>query len=252
MPLDDTDKAAIAKMVADALQANNEELGKRFVAPDAAQKMVQQGLAEGLKAAGIDKVGETLSGLTSKLEELGKGSGDSDGKKKGGDTPDPELARVKEQLTQLEQRNRQAEEARQKAEQRARTSTLHGQIREALGKLDIPADRHDLVIPVLERMTAGDGKPVLRFNDAGEPVFVAQRNGYVDTLTVKDGIAEWGQTDTAKVYLPPKGQGGTGGGAGGDERHRNAGTAPRDSNGNTDWGALESSVSIDPAQLAAG
>lgn len=249
MPLDDADKAAIAKMVSDALTANNETLGKQFVTADQATKMVEQNLANGLKAAGLDKVGDTLAGLSTKLEELGKGGKEGGGKEGGeGGKTDPAVARLQEELDKVKAQSRQSEEAREAAEARARTSQLHNQIRAGLTALNIPADRHDLVIPVLERMTATDGKPVLRFKDDGTPVWVAQRKGYVDELDIAKGIAEWGQGEQAKVYLPPKGGTGTGTGAGaGDDDARDP-SLPRDASGGLSWGALGDQVEVDLSQ----
>jgi len=242
MPLDDADK----KFILDSIKANNEELGKQFVTADQATKMVEQNLTKGLKDAGLDKVGDTLSGITTQLEELGKGGGkkkDGDG---GKDKTDPAVARLQEELDNLKAQNQQAEQARIQAEESQRNTLLDNQLRAGLSKAGIPADRHDQAIAYLRTIKSGDGKPVLRFKDDGTPAYVAQRKGYVDELDIGAGVAEWGQTDSAKVYLPPKGGEGTGGGAGRHEDRRQ-GTVPRDKDGNLDWGALGSKVQIDPA-----
>lgn len=232
MPLDDADKKAIADLIKTATAALGDDLGKKFVTGDAAQKMVAQGLTKGLTDAGLDKVADTLTGITATLAKLGKpGKDDKD------DKPSPELARIKEQMALLETKNREAETARAAAEQRSRNGTLDTKVRAGLTAIGIPADRQDQAIAYIRTLTAEDGKPILRFKDDGTPVYVAQRKGFVDELDVSKGLAEWGTTDAAKVYLPPAGQGGTGAGAGGPG-HQRSNSAPRDDKGGLDWGAI--------------
>jgi hypothetical protein len=55
----------------------------------------------------------------------------------------------------------------------------------------------------------------VKLDDKGAPTFVFQRNGYEESLPIADGAKEWVGTDDGKLYMPPVGTQGTGGGLGG-------------------------------------
>lgn len=254
MPLDEADKKTIGELISAALKENNTELGKQFVTADQATKMVSQGLENGLKTAGLDKVGETLSGLSTKLEELGKGGGEGGGDKggaggKGGNQTDPAVAKLQEELETLKRKSTEDAKRAEKAEADRRESQLEAQVAAALSANGIPADRHAPAIAYLKTLRTDDGKPVLGFDDAGNPRFVLQKTGYVDPKSVKDGIAEWAGTDAAKIYKPATDTQGTGEGAGGRGGNRNQGNAPKKADGTTDWATLGDDLQVDMAQI---
>jgi|GEM_PF-5221775 len=236
MPLDDADKKFIAESIASSLKSFGGELDKKFVTADAATKMVEQGTTKAFEALNLD----------SKLEALGeklagaKGKGDDDGSKnKGGKTdPDPAVAKLEEKLEAMEKQNREAQEAREAAEQKAREQRLDGALREHLGTAGVPAQAQGPAIAFLRTLKLEDGKAVVGLNDAGEPTFLQQRKGYVDTRSLADGIKDWVGTDTGKLYLPATGATGTGDGNGGKNTGGGSGNVPRKADGSIDFGGL--------------
>jgi len=239
MPLDDADKKTIAELIGVALKTNNEELGKSFVTAEGAKKMVEQAVPGALKAAGLDGIGDALKGIQAKLDgEPGK-KDDPKGAK------DPQVSQLEAKLLALEKKNQEAEQARLQAEQARRDEGLVGQLRAGLGKLNIPVERHDQAIAYLQSIKV-DGKPALRFKEDGTPVWTVQRNGYTEDLAVDKALTEWGASEPAKLYLPPKGGTGTGTGAGGVDGVRGSSTAPRTEKGGLDWKAMATRVRIDP------
>ena len=238
MPLDDADKKFIAESIANSLKTFGGDLDKKFVTAEGATKMVEQGTSKALEALDLD----------SKLEALGeklagtKGKGDDDGgKDKGGNTDsDPAVLKLQEQLEKLEKQNREAQEARQAAEQKASEQRLDGALREQLGAAGVPATAQGPAIAFLRTLKLEDGKAVVGLNDAGEPTFLQQRKGYVDTRSLADGIKDWMGTDAGKLYLPATNAGGTGDGNGGRNSGGGNTTIPRNEDGSVKFGSLRS------------
>ncbi|MEL6346888.1 MAG: hypothetical protein AAFV53_27495 [Myxococcota bacterium] len=214
MPLDDADKQFITDLITTSLKTNNDELDKKFATAESVTKIVEQGL-EKLDVTTQIKTAldDGLKEVREKLNDKGNGEGGKTGKEGEGE-PSAEVLRLQERQQELERKLREQEQEAAASAQRERDSRLDGALRSALSKHNIPADRHDLVIPVLRNMKTADGKPVLYFDDAGKPLWTAQRKGYTDKLNVEDGIAEWAKTDVAKVYIPASGKQGAGGGGG--------------------------------------
>ena len=236
MPLEDTDKEFITKAIAEALKANNTELDKKFTTADQTGKIVKQSL-EGLNLAE-----QITTAVTEATKDFKKTDPDPDGgKKKPGETSFEDSAaykKLQEQLQQQEQKLREREQEATDAKLRERELGMTGSLRDALAEAGIAADRHTMALPYLRTLKLADGKPVLTFKDDGTPTWRRQGNGYIDDVSIKDGIAEWAKTDAAKVYIPASDKGGTGGSGGGTPRPGDRGDAPRTKDGKVDWGAL--------------
>jgi hypothetical protein len=216
-PLDDADKTFLAKAIADALKANNEqqagEIGKAI---DGKLKPVTERL-------------ETIE----KKPADDKGKGKDDDKGKGGkdkEAADPEVAELKKRLDQSEL-ERKAEADKRITEERRNAA------RAALVDAGMPADRvkHALTFLESEGLIATDEKTGVhgfRGKDKyGAPLIIAG----------KEGAAAWLGTDDGKAYLPAKAVNGTGDTAGGRQGDRTS-TAPRTEKGGLDWGALGTKV----------
>jgi len=234
MPLNDEDKAAIGELIKSSLTAFGTKLDEKFVTADAATKMVEQGTAKALEGLDLDS---KLNGLVEKLKPAGGGDGGSKGGKgdAGGDgKPDPEVAKLQERLEQMERQNREAQDQAAAAEKRAREQSLDNAMRSHLAAAGIPADKHDLAIPVLR---TEDGKPVVDLNDNGQPIYRQQKKGYVDEMAMADGLKGWASTEAGKTYIPATGANGTGDGTGG-RQPQGGGSVPRTESGQVDWGSF--------------
>lgn len=235
MALDDDDK----KFIADLIKSNNEELGKQFATPDAVTKMVEQNLAKGLESLDLDG---KLAAAFEKHKPADKGDDDKkNGKGKAGD--DPEILKMRDELAAIKRQAEEATNARKAAEQKQREQALESKARDALAAAGIPAEQHAKALVWLKSQTTADGKPVLDFGEDGSPAYNAQRNGYVDPLTIADGIKEWAGTDDAKTFIPASGVQGTGDGAGGRGRTPAPSALRRDSNGNIDFSDMSRKLS---------
>lgn len=234
MPLEDADKEFISTAIAEALKANNTELDKKFTTADQTGKIVKQSL-EGLNLAE-----QITTAVTEATKDFKKTSGDDDpGKKKTEDgKPSATELKLQERLEAMEKKNREAEQARQQAEARERDNRLTGTLRDALGAAGIPADRHGHALPYLRTLSLADGKSVLDFDAEGNPIWRQQGNGYVDVVSIKDGIAAWSKTEAAKVYVPASEKSGTGGSGGSTPTIQDRGNAPRNKDGSVSWGKV--------------
>lgn len=227
MALDDKDKQDIGKLIADALKANNTELGKQFVSAEDVTKIVSQGITKGLEGLD-DKVKEAV-GKVKPAEGDGKKKTEGDGK------TDPA---VQARLDEMQARLDQEKQARETAEANSRQQRLDSAIRDSLSAAGVPADRQAHALAFLRTLKTDDGKPVLDVDDAGNAIWRDQRKGYVEALKVGEGVKTWSGTPDGKHYLPASGVGGTGDGAGGVGGSRGDGSVPKDSDGKTDFTAV--------------
>ena len=241
MPLDENDIAKIAELIATNNTTLQAALDEKFVTADATAKIVKQSL-EGLNLAdqittAVTKAAEGIRKPGEGDEGGGSGKGGQNNGETGNQTP-KEVLKMQERLDQMERQAREAEEARGAAESREKENNLTGTIRDALGGAGFPANRHAQVIPYLRTITTDAGKPVIGFNAEGKLTWLQQEKGYIDTLTVADGVKVWASTDAGKLYMPPSGQQGAGGSSGEAPRNKARGNAPRKTDGTVDWGAL--------------
>jgi hypothetical protein len=242
MALDDADKQTIAGLITAALKTNNDELGTRFVTAEAAGSIVTQAV-EKMKLG--DMVKTAVTEATKGLPKPGEGGGKKEGEGEGGKVS-PEVAALNARLLEMENKNKEAETARQAAESRDRENRLEAMAKDALAKAGIPADRHAHAMPFLKALRTEDGKPVLGYDDAGNPKFLVQKTGYVEAVSVEQGLTAWAKSDAAKVYLPATGRQGTGegGGAGNAGGTGGGGSAPRNADGTVNWTALGSKANV--------
>lgn len=232
MALDDADKKAIGELISAALKNHTDELGKVFVTSEAATQMVQQGLAKGIEGLKLD---EKIVEAVKKAAPAPK-PGDDKGKDDAGKSAaNPDVARLQQQIEQLQSQAREQTEAREQAEAREREGKLEAALRDGLTAAGVPADAQARAIPFIRTLKLDDGKPVVSLDANGKPTWSAQRKGYVDGVALADGLKDWVKTDHGKAYLPAKGSRGTGDG--------NGGNPPRSGDGNeVDAEALVSSL----------
>jgi hypothetical protein len=251
MPLDDADKKFISEAVAAAMKTHGEEADKKYVTADAAGKMVEQGVKGGIEALKLpDLIGEAVkkalpAGGGANPAGGGAGDGDKGGKGKGDGTPDPQVAKLQEQLEKLEAQNREAQKAREAAEATNRSQKLQGELRAALQAGGASPGLIDAAMALLPSRQLSDGKPILVHEADGSVKMRLQRKGYVDSVDVAAGVKDWLATDEGKNYLPASGKQGTGDGAGGSPR-QNSSTVPL-KDGKIDFGALAGNLSISNA-----
>jgi len=111
---------------------------------------------------------------------------------------DPEVVAMRKRLAALE-------DERKKERETAQNNERDGTLREILTAAKIDPNRMRGAIAVVRDSVKRDAE--------GKLVYKAQRQGYVDDLTLEDGVAEWLATDEGKSYQAPA-QGVRGGGAG--------------------------------------
>jgi hypothetical protein len=117
--------------------------------------------------------------------------------------PDPELTKLKDQVTTLTQQAADARAERDTERAKARDATLRQKLGELLGAAGIEGVRARHVIGLLV-----DSEHAVRWSDDGDGlVFRTADRGDVELET---GLRTWLKSDDAKVYLPPKGTQGSG------------------------------------------
>ncbi len=206
MPLDEADKTEIAEIVAGLLNASNAETAKRYASTEAVAKMFKQGFEESIGA--LDIGGQITTALAGLKPPEGKADAQPDASKS------PEFLRLQEALDKQEGQIREQTEAREAAEATSRQQRLDSAIRDGLSANNVLADRHPQAMAYLKTLKTKKGKPVLDTSDSGELIFRHQKAGYVDEVTIKDGLGLWTTTPDGKHYLPASGVNGDGQGAG--------------------------------------
>lgn len=206
------------------------------------QELIAAGLKTGLEGVpSVDDVGKIVTQSLGKLDLAGQIKTALEGAKpddKGGD--DKSKGGKGDQdarFEALEAKVREAEERREAAERDSRIQRRDSELREALVKNGIPADRVPMVLPYLRELKTAEGNPVIDFDESGKPLWRMQRKGFVDELDLGTAVEEWSRSDAAKHFLPAREGGGIGGNAG---RRSAGGTGklPRSSDGTLDLSKL--------------
>lgn len=204
MPLDEADIKKITELttgiVTEALKASGTETAK----------LIDASIGKAIKGLDIDKKLEGLKTETDKKLEGIKVDPPKDPPKDppgGDDSPALRKLQAEQEKLQkaLEAQTKRAEEA----ETKRRADLLQNSVRDALIAQGADPKRVALALPVLKE------RGTVRLDDKGAPVFTFQRNGYEESLDVTAGAKEWLSTDDGKIYMPPVGTQGTGGGLGG-------------------------------------
>lgn len=228
MPLEDADKAFIAKAIADALKANN----------DAQATEIGKAIDTKLKPV-TDKVGEVEKTAKEAAEKAGKEPDNKGGKEpdnkggKGGKEDDPEVIALRKRLDDTEKAAKETKDKADKEAAERKVENRRSAIRDALVDAGVPADRAKLAIPFLE------SEGLITTDDKGIHGFKAKDKYGADVILAgKAGAAGWLTTDEGKAYLPPKKIAGDGERAGDRQNSGGGGNAPRDEKGKLDWGAL--------------
>lgn len=157
-----------------------------------------------------ESIGTAMSPLSEQLKTIGEAQaskGEDKGKKDSakGDR-DLELKKANTRIADLERKNKEAEDRASSTE----TKRLAGEEKVALQKALRTAgvdDEHRVraAVAVLFNVDKRVGR-----NDDNDIVFKVQRTGYVDELTLDEGVAEWVKTDEGKTFMPPRGVAGSG------------------------------------------
>jgi hypothetical protein len=202
MPLDEADKKWVQEMFGGLIK----EATKDLPTNETVKKVVDQTVAKGITDLKID---EKIAAAKPKDEPKDDPKSDK-GKGKKSDDVDPAVARLQEQLEQLERKNREADE-RAKSERALREEQeAIGALRDALSANGVPADRQGIAIAKLYHAD----KLVKRDAEGKLFVPVPRKAGYTDNLDLASYVKEYLATDEGKTFLPPKGSNGTGDGAG--------------------------------------
>lgn len=250
MALDDADKKFITELLAGALKTHGEEADKKYVTADAAGKMVEQGVKGGIEALKLPElIGEAVKKAVPAGGDKGKdnASGDADKGDKGKNgAADPVVAKLQEQLEQLQAQNRSADERAKAAEEASRRQKLEAELRNALSAGGVAPGLMDATMALLPSRTLSDGKPILVHENDGSIKMRIQRKGYVDTVAVAEGVKDWLGTDEGKNYLPPSGKQGDGSSSGSPGGRTGTNQVPM-KDGRIDFAALAPNVSISNA-----
>jgi hypothetical protein len=193
MPLDDADKTAIEKMIADSLKGDTlaQSIGGAVKAAVSGLKLedaVKTQVADAVKAAqpGPDK---------GKGDDKGKGAGKGDDK-------------VDERIAAMEKRIAEERAAREKAEAAQKADALHGAAQAALVAAGVPGERvkHAMAYLLQEGLLEADenGAPSMKGADG---------YGIEGLQPLKEAIPKWLETSDGKAYLPPRNVQGTGEGS---------------------------------------
>jgi hypothetical protein len=209
MPLDEADLKKIGELITAGVAAGVKDLPTA----DVVTKMVNQGIAKAVGDLKIDdKVTEAVKKAAPKSEDPADDKGDSKGKDKSAKDSkvDPAVARLQEQLAELERKNREAEERANQEKASRQEQEAIGALRDALSANGVPSDRQGIAIAKLYHAD----KLIKRDADGKLFVPVNRKAGYTDNLEVGAFVKEYLATDEGKTFLPPKGSNGTGDGAG--------------------------------------
>ncbi len=137
--------------------------------------------------------------ISSKLEGLTK---PNDTPPKPGDET-PQMKAMQKQLADMQKKLDAAESEKQASTQRARDKDLRQKLTESLTSAGITGPALKGAIATLV-----DGEKRVRMDDEGERVLFRGDEG--DDLPLADGLKGWLKSDDAKIYLPPRGVGGSG------------------------------------------
>lgn len=145
----------------------------------------------------LDQLKETIAGIGEPLDG-------GDEKKKISDE-DAIRAKYEARIAQVEKRADAAESRRAEEEQKAKVAQERQRLNAALSEAGVDKGRVRAAVALLYTEDNRVGR------DAdNEITFKMQRDGYVDDLTLEDGIGEWLKSDEGKHFAPPMGARGSG------------------------------------------
>lgn len=141
-----------------------------------------------------------------------------------GKAADPEIAKLKAQLDDL---NRKAAESSRRAEESEaarRNEALVNAVRDALASAG--ADSKRLGVAINHLRATG----LVALNDKGEPCFKEKKSWGDEMVSVSDGAKNWLNTEEGKIFVPPVNTQGTGPSSGTKAQGGGGGGAPADPN----------------------
>lgn len=156
---------------------------------------------------------QVLAGLKAQQEEGGGGDpGDEAGKPpklaKGQSAEADQRFKALEKQLADEKKRRETSEAKQaEAEQRRARAEEDDAVKSALMAAGV---KDEARIRAALHTHRGEGR--IKRDDAGTILFVKRSDAGEEEVTLAKGIAEWSKTDEGKVFLPPTGASGSGGG----------------------------------------
>lgn len=163
-------------------------------------------------------IAKSLEPFGAKLEALGNKPLD-EGKKKDKEAIDEDRRKDQARIADLE--NKYSEEKKQReaeASARAREEE-RGALQTALRTAGIEDNRLRAAVALIY----GEDQRVGRA-DNGDIVFKVQKAGYVDEVTLDDGIGDWLKSDEGKTFLPARGAAGSGASGSNHQRKKGATT----------------------------
>lgn len=129
------------------------------------------------------------------------GAGAAGGQQQGGVQADPEVAKLRKQLDDVNKRLAQQAEQAQAQEAEARNARRDAMLTDHLTKLGVDKHRLRGAMAIARDAMVWDGEAQTPTGGKGAWVWRAQRNGYTEDLTIEAGLGEWGKTDEGKSYI---------------------------------------------------
>lgn len=216
---EEEEEEALAVTLADVNKAIDARLG-RF-AKKTLPKLLETGLTSALTKAGLTKPAEGEGGGEEEEEEEGEGAG-AEGAPAAGAKP-PKAGAGAAPATPAAPARSPAEDKRYKKLQKELTEMKAAQAAEAakrareeevallaaeLPKLNV---RPEMVGPLTTYLRSEDAGRLVRRSTEGKVVFAHRdEDGDEEEVSLRDGLTKWLATDAGKVYVAPKGAGGSG------------------------------------------
>lgn len=161
------------------------------------------------------KLGPIADSLKSLQDSATSRSDQGDQDDKGNDQSLAELQKAQARIDELERKNKEAEQRAQDTEHKRLASEERTALQKALREAGVDEARLRGAVALLY----GEDAVVARDSD-GNIVMKVQRSGYVDEVTLDEGVAEWLKSDEGKAHLPARGTGGSGASGSTHQRRR--------------------------------
>lgn len=147
----------------------------------------------------------------------GQGGQQQGGAGAGAGQVDPEVAKLRKQLDDLNKRLAQQAEQTAAQEAEARNARRDAMLTDGLTKLGVDKHRLRGALAIARDAMVWDAEAQTPTGGKGAWVWRAQRNGYHEDLTVEAGLGEWGKSEEGKSYIAASPQLRGGGGAAGSQ-----------------------------------
>jgi len=157
-------------------------------------------ITEGITAA-VTAIGGQAGQQRQQAPGGQQGQNGQQGQQNGGQSADPAVAELRQQLDQVNAKLKQQTDAAAAADRRARETERDNGITTALSALGVDKHRMRGAVAVVR-------ESLVEIKDPAAPggvryAYKAKRNGFEEDVDIAEGVAEWGRTDEGKSYLAP-------------------------------------------------